>query len=144
MPPPPGIDDAALLATLTAAAARGGAEVTETLRVARDTAPAEIAEGLRRVERLLQLGLHVPEALARSEVEALREMGAELGRCLVAGAPAAETLERFARRRIATSALEFEERMRKSAVVMVLPLSLCLLPAYVLLVLVPFLRSLSP
>jgi tight adherence protein B len=143
MPRPPGLDDGALLAAVTAAAARGGVEASEALRVACEMPPETVARGLRRAGRLLRLGLDMSEALMRSGDDALQEIGSELSRSLAVGAPAAEVLERFARGRIAARSLEFEERMRKSAVFMILPVSLCVLPAYVLIVLVPFLRSLS-
>jgi tight adherence protein C len=93
--------------------------------------------------RRVRLGAGWVDALARAEEPSLRGLGASLGHAEELGLPVADALERFAHRGRAEAARRFEESIRKAPVKMMMPLTLCVLPSFILLGVAPFLRSLS-
>lgn len=92
------------------------------------------------VRRRLKLGMDLPGALR--SVAAFEPVATALSTSQRHGSPPAASLEAVAAARRSSSETLFEERLRRAPVLMVLPLTLCTLPSFVLLALVPLLRSL--
>jgi hypothetical protein len=128
------------LAVVTSAALAGGCSLRTVLGSAARR-PGPLAAELRRAERRVRLGLSWPQALARASEDGLVRMGRaiELGDAL--GAPQAETIAAFRRAQAAEVERAFEEELRKAPVRMVVPLTVCVLPAFILLGAAPFVRS---
>jgi hypothetical protein len=125
---------------VTAAVLRGGVGLGCALAAVaghRDDA------ALSRAARRAQLGCPWPEALRRSCDAGYTALAQVIERTDRHGLPAADALEAFAVLRRAERAQEFEKSIRRAPVLMVVPLVLCVLPAFVLLALGPFLRGLS-
>ncbi|MGH2819981.1 MAG: type II secretion system F family protein, partial [Actinomycetota bacterium] len=143
-PRPPNLDDgAAALADRLAGILRAGASLEGALAVMSSRSPADVTEGMQRAARLVRLGAGWPEALLRSRDPSLRGLGTTLRQARALGLPLAGALELFARTRREAGARRFEEAIRRAPVKMMVPLTLCVLPAFVLLGLGPFLRSLA-
>ena len=133
-------DPAALIAVVAAAALRSGCNLDRVMEAAAARDPTLLG----RAGRLRRLGFSWPEALARSEDPVLGSLGTALLAAHRTGVPVIPALEAFARRRAAESAAEFERAIRRAPVKMVVPLTLCVLPAFGFIALTPFLRSLTP
>lgn len=133
-------DLAATVAGSLAAVLRGGASPSQvlTLMAERDKA-GPLDSALRRVS----LGLTWEEALTSSADQGLSELGRTLATARSSGAPVAPTLKAFATERERESILRFEAEARRAPVRMVLPLTLCMLPAFLLLGAGPLVRGLS-
>jgi Flp pilus assembly protein TadB len=143
VPKPQSFDDpAAALADTTASALNGGAPLAFALDVTAAHAPAPLSAPLRRARRMVRLGASWPEALGRLDVDALTSLARTLGRAESTGQPIAGFLTAWAEQRRSETAREFEAAMKRAPVLMVLPLTLCVLPSYGLIGLVPFLRGL--
>lgn len=143
MPQPATHDDpAAALADLLAAGLRGGAGLTAALNHIADVPPPTLEE-LGRARRMTRLGLSWPEALCRLEVSALPALGATLARAQRLGLPVADSLLTFASEQRAEHDRVFETKNKRAMVLMMIPLAICILPAFILLAIAPFLRSLS-
>lgn len=140
--PATGDDPAALLAEFIAAALDAGAPLSALLDALAPEDHGSLHEPLQRSKRLVRLGLTWPESLRRCGDPVLSEVGALLHRSEVLGQPPARSLEAFARRRRAESARALETAIRRAPVLMVVPLATCVLPAFVLLGLGPFVRGL--
>jgi tight adherence protein B len=144
VPRPPEGDDVATMASgLAAAALLGGAPIHRVMNATAKVVTGPGAEELARVRRQVALGATWHEALGRSPDEGLAAMGAVIQRAVELGVPTAGALNSFAHSRRATALREFEAATRRAPVVMAAPLSLCILPAYALLGLGPYVRSLS-
>ena len=146
--PPPALD-LPLLLDLVAAASRSGAPAPDALDAALDVLPGEAAPGscpslaaLRRVHARLALGAPAEAAWADvpAELEPLR------GPVLLSagtGAPAADLLEAAAAQARRDGRRTAEVAAARLGALLVLPLGLCTLPAFVLLGVVPVLLSLA-
>ncbi len=143
VPAPHSDDAAAVVAEGVAGILEVGVYPDVALTAVTESAPSAAREELRRAARRHALGASWTEALAMSEDEGLRELGDVLARSLWGGLPAVSALETFARHRRALAGQAFEARLRRAPVAMVLPLTLCILPAYGLLALAPFVRSVA-
>ena len=141
--PPDGDDTATRTAGLAAAALAGGAPIRRVLEAVADVLPGPLSEELNRARRRVTLGASWPSALERSDDDGLAALGSVIRRALELGVPVAGALEGFAASRRAEMARSFEAATRRAPVVMAAPLSLCILPAYALLGLGPYVRSLS-
>jgi tight adherence protein B len=135
-------DPAALLAEFVGAALDAGAPLAALLEALAPEDYGSLHEPLLRSRRLVRLGLTWPESLRRSRDPVLSEVGALLHRAHVLGQPAAPSLGAFAHRRRTESARVLEMALRRAPVLMVVPLATCVLPAFVLLGLGPFVRGL--
>jgi tight adherence protein B len=142
-PSPPPDDGAANLASLAAALLRGGCGLHPSLEIAALWAPSGVRDEAARAARFVRLGQQWPSALGRAEDEGLRRLGTALASAQKFGLPVAGALEDFATRRRAAGAREFDRALRRAPVLMVIPLTLCVLPSFVLLGLGPFLRGMS-
>ena len=144
VPRPPSADDpAALIADTMAAALRAGVPLATALVSAANGPAAQLSDSLRRARRLVVLGASWPEALAYSGDAVLTGIAGAVGRAYRLGAPVADALEMYADRCREGAVHRFEESLRKAPVLMVLPLSFCVLPAYAVLGLGPYLRTVA-
>ena len=140
--PPSAEDPAALISDSVAAALRAGASLEAALESASLGPSADPAASLRRARRAVILGASWPDAL-RSGDRILAGMAVAVGRAYRLGTPVAEALELHADRCREVAIQRFEAALRRAPVLMVLPLSFCVLPAYAVLGLGPHLRTLA-
>lgn len=143
VPRPPEDDGAAEVADVTAAVLEGGAGLPAALGIAARGAPADVAAPMHRASRLVALGLDWTDALHRLDDTGLQQLAHALHMSHKYGLPASGILEEFSARRRAERAQSFEAALRRAPVLMVIPLVVCVLPAYVLLGLGPFLRAIT-
>lgn len=143
VPRPPADDPLALIAMLLASALRAGLPLPVALWAVTERPPQHLKEEIRRVRRLVHLGAPWPVALESCHDEALHELGRVLHRAASAGTPAVAALEALAERRRGQLQAEFDETLRRAPVLMVVPLTLLVLPSFVLLGVAPFLRGLA-
>lgn len=127
-------DPVAEAADVTAALLAGGLSVPEALDVV-----AAGGGGLQRAARLVRLGAPWPDALARDPV--LAALAEPLRRTLELGVPARAALAAEAARRRAAADSAFDGVVARATVLMTIPLALCVLPAYLLLGIAPYLRA---
>lgn len=125
------------IAMLLSAAVCGGASVEQALR---HHAPRseELAAAWRRV----RLGLSWSAALARSDDASLRALGEVLQVSWRTGTPVVEALRRFEADRAERELHRIEAEVRRAPVKMIVPLAVCILPAFGILGAGPFLRGL--
>lgn len=128
---------------LFATALSSGAAPTEALAVVAAALPGPAAEPLAAVHARLSLGLdpvRVWEGLGSES--GLAPLGRAVARAHVTGAPVQRSVERLAEElgRAARSAVE--DRARAVGVRAALPLGLCLLPAFLLIGIVPLVAAL--
>jgi Flp pilus assembly protein TadB len=143
-PKPPQRDDpVASLCDLLAGVMSGGAPFHLALSVIAEHSSGALADPLGRALRRVRLGASWSDALRRSGVEGLVRVGTTLERADSLGLPVALALGSLAGERRAEASRRFNEQMRKAPVLMMLPLTLCVLPAFMLLALGPFLRGLA-
>lgn len=138
VPSPPPVDPVAQLCGSVAALLDAGLGLPEALRAA--------AGGLghqgRDACRLARLGWPWHEALARVD-PAFEPVRTAIDQSSRHGLPVASTLRSLERRRRDEALREFDRRLKRAPVLMVVPLTCCVLPAYGLLGVAPFLRSMS-
>lgn len=139
MPAPPAESPAAVVARAVASLLETGTIATQALSFVaerHDWAP------LRRAAAAHRLGVGWIDALCGVNDDGC----SALGRILAAGRrPGYETtreLRRFADEVSAASRVGFDRALKRAPVLMVLPLTLCLLPGFALVTLGPFLRRL--
>jgi pilus assembly protein TadC len=99
-------------------------------------------EGLARARRLAALGASWPEALRRAD-DGFGDLAAVIERATSSGSPVAAPLRSLAASRRLQAERSFEARLRRAPVVMVMPLTLCVLPSFAVLGLAPFLRGVA-
>jgi tight adherence protein B len=144
VPKPPDDDPAAVVADIVSSVLRGGTGLSTALEIAADHAPDDVRAPMQRARRRVRLGTSWPVALLEANDESMRELSVSIRRSSELGVPAADTLKSFSAHRRARRLRAFDAAMRRAPVWMVLPLSFCVLPAYVLLGLGPYLRSIAP
>ena len=142
-PAAPDRDGTAWLADIVSSALRGGTGLHRTLEVVAARAPVDIAPELERARRMVALGSTWGEGLRGSGSAGLASLAGAFDRSRALGLPIAESLRDLARRRDEAAATSFEAQVRRAPVRMVLPLTMCILPAFGLLALAPFLRGLA-
>ncbi|WP_027660609.1 type II secretion system F family protein [Salinispora fenicalii] len=127
-----------LAADLLASAMRAGAPVDRSVLAVAEALDGPLAERLARVGRLLRLGAEPAEAWSTLAAVpgAERLVGAAL-RSATSGASLAGALTRLAEDLRADRTMAAEATARRSGVLIVLPLGLCFLPAFILAGLVP-------
>ncbi|MGA3486784.1 type II secretion system F family protein [Micromonosporaceae bacterium DT55] len=130
--------DLPLAADLLAAALRGGTPVDRAVEAVAEALGGPLAERLTRVGRTLRLGGDPPEAWAHlAPVEGAQRLIVAAVRSSASGAALAGGLTRLADDLRADRALAAEASARRAGVLIVLPLGLCFLPAFILAGLVP-------
>lgn len=144
VPRPEGFcDPCAALASLLAAVCEAGASPSAALEVMAGCVGVPLGEELGRARRLASLGVSWPESLRRSDGDGLGELAAVIERATSSGSPVAAPLRCLAASRRRQGARDFEARLRRAPVVMVVPLTLCVLPSFAVLGLAPFLRGVA-
>lgn len=127
VPGPPGDDTAAALADDLAAALDAGAGLV----------PALEAAASPRAAGRVRLGATWTEALGR-EGSAFRSLAGVIERSRELGVPAARPLRDWAEARRAQARTEMQRAVRRAPVLMVVPLTVCVLPSFALLAFGPF------
>ena len=128
---------------LVAATLRAGAAPGEGIVVVAAALPGPAADRLGPVAARLTLGLD--PGVVWSELAAdpdLGRLGRVLGRAHASGAPVVAAVERLADDLAASARADAEERARAVGVKAALPLGLCLLPAFLLIGIVPLVVAL--
>ncbi|MFT4084039.1 MAG: type II secretion system F family protein, partial [Nocardioides sp.] len=123
---------------LLASALSAGAASAEALTVVTAALPGAAADRLAPVAARLRLGAD-PMSTWRGLVDdpALAPLGRALARAHATGAPVASTVDRLADELSRTARAEVEDRARRVGVRAAVPLGLCLLPAFLLIGVVP-------
>lgn len=126
------------LVRLLSAALSSGAAPAEALVAVAAALPGPAAARLLPAASRLHLGAD-PEKTWRTLVDdpALAPLGRALARAQATGAPVATTVERLADDLTRNARAEVEDRARSVGVKAAVPLGLCLLPAFLLLGVVP-------
>lgn len=130
--------DLPLAADLLAAALRAGAPVDGAAMAVADAVAGPLGERLRRVARALRLGAEPAEAWQQlAGVPAGERIAAAATRSAASGAALAGALTRLADDLRGGRSAAAEAAARRAGVLIVLPLGLCFLPAFILAGLVP-------
>lgn len=135
--------DLPALVTLLAAALRSGVGPGEAVTVVADALPGPAADRLLVVASRLRLGGDpglVWSELARDEELAV--LGRTMARAQVTGSPVVAAVERLATDLARAARGQAEDRARAIGVKAAVPLGLCLLPAFVLIGIVPLVAGL--
>jgi pilus assembly protein TadC len=134
--------DLPLGADLLAAALRAGAPVERAAEAVADALGGPLGERLRRAARALRLGAGPPEAWAHlAEIRGADRLIAAAVRSSTSGGALAGALGRLADDLRADRAVVVEAAAQRAGVLIVLPLGLCFLPAFLLAGLVPVVIS---
>lgn len=143
LPRPPGRDEVGELADLLAAALGAGADLGSGLAFCFATVTGPVRTELYDSARRVGLGATWGSSLAASSDGGLRRVADVILRSERLGASAAGPLKALARARRSEVEASFDRSVRRAPVLMVLPLTTCILPAYVLLAIGPILRGVS-
>jgi Flp pilus assembly protein TadB len=130
--------------SLFASALRGGAAPDTAVHLVCQALPGPAADRLRHRAAQLALGgdpVRVWAELARTDTE-LAALGRTMSRTHQSGAPVVAAIERLAESLATSSRGEVEDRARAVGVKAAVPLGLCLLPAFVLIGIVPLVAGL--
>jgi tight adherence protein B len=141
--PPETEDGACAVARAAAVALAGGASLSATMEAIALHPPDDVRTDLGRAHKLHRLGLSWPEALRRAAHPGLTGMSVTLDRAARKGLPAADALEAFAFHRDAEAARDLDRKIRRAPILMAVPLVACVLPSFLLLGVVPFMRGLA-
>lgn len=128
---------------LLGSALRAGSAPGDAVGVVCAALPGAAADRLAPVAARLALGadpVGVWDQLARDE--SLGPLGRTMARAHATGAPVVRSVERLADELAATARADVEDRARAIGVKAALPLGLCLLPAFVLVGIVPLVAGL--
>ena len=143
-PQPAEVEDGACAVARSAAVAlSGGASLNATLKAIARHAPDDVRTDLEHAHKLNLLGLSWPDCLRRTGNPGLIGMSVTLDRAARKGLPAADGLEAFAAHRDAEIAGELDRAIRRAPILMAVPLVACVLPSFLLLGVVPFMRGLA-
>lgn len=96
-----------------------------------------------RAVRLVQLGMSWAEALERSSGDEMKPIASALRRACSSGIPAAEALRHVASAVRTSQRRDADIAARRAPIVLVLPLTLCFLPAFGLAIVAPMLGAMS-
>jgi len=143
-PRPPQADEPeAVFAQVAAGMLASGAGLDTALELAAQRDTSTLRNELLKARRRWLLGATWPQALSLAENDSLARLGRVIDRAHRSGGPLGSALQHFAgdvRRR---ARRDFELRARRAPVLLVLPLTLCFLPAFAIVVVVPLVRALS-
>jgi tight adherence protein B len=130
-----------MVAGFAAAGLRGGSSLHPTLDAI--ACAYNDSEILVQARRRVRLGQSWPASLRRAGDPGLERLAVIIERAQRTGIPAFGPLEQWAEARRSELATGFETQIGKAPVKMVVPLTLCVLPAFGLVAIVPFLRGLA-
>ncbi|MBF4762386.1 type II secretion system F family protein [Nocardioides islandensis] len=123
---------------LLAAAVRGGLPPADGLALVCRALPGPLADALAGLPPRIALGVPPADVWGSLAVEpALAPLGRTLARSARTGEPVADALERLGRELAARARAEVEDSARRVGVRAAVPLGLCLLPAFLLIGIVP-------
>ena len=142
VPAPPPADPSIELCSVLATLLRGGLSLAQALSTIASHPPAGLDESLGSAAARVRLGQSWSLSLAAAE-GGLDRVARVIERAQRAGLPVAASLEQLADTLRTERSLAFKTRMRRAPVLMVVPLTCCILPSYGLLAIGPFLRSVS-
>jgi Flp pilus assembly protein TadB len=135
--------DLPLLVGLLAATLRAGAAPGQGVAVVCAALPGPAADRLAGVAARLALGMDPAQVWASLDGDpALAPLGRTMGRAQATGAPVVPAIERLADDLVRRAREDVEERARAVGVKAALPLGLCLLPAFLLVGIVPLVAGL--
>ena len=141
-PRPPEVEDGvSAVARSAAVALRGGASLSAALEAIARHPPEDAGADLARAHKLNLLGLAWADCLRRTGNPGLVGMSVTLDRAARKGLPTADGLEAFAAQRDADIARQLDRMIRRAPVLMAIPLVACVLPSFILLGVIPFLRG---
>lgn len=141
VPPPPSRDRVGQVCLSTAALLDAGLGLAAALEGAASDLRSGIL-GAPDPRRLVRLGWPWHEALAKAD-PAFQSVRDAIDQAREHGLPLARSLRVLEERRRAERLRDFEGRLKRAPVLMVVPLTCCVLPAYGLLGVAPFLRSMT-
>jgi Flp pilus assembly protein TadB len=128
---------------LLASAVRGGMPPAEALTLVCTALPGPAADSLAPLPPRVALGVDPVEVWRSLEADAaLAPLGRTLARSARTGEPVAEALDRLGAELAAHARAETEDAARQVGVRAAVPLGLCLLPAFLLLGIVPVVAGL--
>ena len=131
------------LVTLLSAALRSGAAPGPAAHTVAVALPGPAADRLALVSSQLELGADPAAAwLALRDEPALSPLGRCLARAQETGAPVTAAVDRLAEELARSARAEVEDRARAVGVKAAVPLGLCLLPAFILIGIVPLVAGL--
>lgn len=131
------------LVGLLAAAVRSGLPPADALALVCVALPGPAADSLAPLPPRIALGVDPAVAWASLESEpSLAPLGRTLARSVRTGEPVAEALDRLGAELAARAGAETEDAARRVGVRAAVPLGLCLLPAFLLLGIVPVVAGL--
>lgn len=135
-PKPPRADRAAAAtADLVAALLDAGLHIPGALELVWDSED--------KATRLVRLGMTWTDAIERSSDAEMQQVAAELRRCSATGSPVADALRHLASNIRAAKRREAEFVAKRAPVMLVLPLTLCFLPAFALVLVAPMIGAMS-
>lgn len=135
--------DLPVLVQLLASALAAGSAPGEALVTVVDALPGPGADELAPLVARLRLGADPADAWhALAAVPSLAPLGRTLARAHATGAPVATAVERLADELARSARAEAEEQARRVGVKAAVPLGLCLLPAFLLIGIVPMVGGL--
>ncbi|QVQ50361.1 type II secretion system F family protein [Spiractinospora alimapuensis] len=130
-------EDAPTAFAMLGAALRAGVAVPSALAIVGDALPGPLGEELRMAADHARLGADPTSAWDAAPDSALTELGRTLTRASTSGAPVADLLDQAASDRRRTTHTNARARAHRAGVLVVLPLGLCFLPAFVLIGIAP-------
>ncbi|MEO6511826.1 MAG: type II secretion system F family protein [Nocardioides sp.] len=131
------------LVGLLAAAVRSGLPPADGLAVVCAALPGPASDALARLPPRIALGMSPGEVWGSITTEpGLAPLGRTLARSARTGEPVADALDRLGRELAARSRSEVEDAARRVGVRAAVPLGLCLLPAFLLVGIVPVVAGL--
>ena len=134
LPDPDRADDGSgAFAEAVAIALAGGADLIPAVEAATAHPPPVLAESLELARLRVTSGEGWYDALRASGVEGLESVGRVVERARSFGIPARAALEECASAQRARLRTEFERSVKRAPVLMVVPLTVCILPAFALL-----------
>lgn len=144
LPLQPADDDAAaLLCEMAASLLGGGVALDDALGFAASCELPGLADELAAIRRRVALGMSWGRAFVSSTHPSIRDAGYVVRNTLVTGTDPATALLHLAEERRRATQISYEERAKKAAVRMILPLTLLILPAFLMLGVVPFVADLA-
>lgn len=143
--PAPPVEDhpVACCCDLVASLIEGGMSLHVAWDAVAPTAPSRIRHELADARRRVGLGVGWARSLEQASDPGLRRAGAALVASAEMGAPCAPALRGLARTLRMQMVADLEATIARASVLMVLPLTLCSLPAFLLLAVGPALRGLA-
>jgi Flp pilus assembly protein TadB len=128
---------------LLASGVRSGLPPAEALRLVCTALPGPAADALSGLPGRIEMGVDPIEVWRSLEADAaLAPLGRSLARSVRTGEPVAEALERLGEELAARARAEVEDAARRVGVQAAVPLGVCLLPAFLLLGVVPVVAGL--